>query len=105
MVKSWFMGVAVLAVTAGAAVAQTASSGMAAAPSALGMAAAPPALGVAPSSVTTSRGPGLVTGTPGLPQTIMIPGSAVPGMLLDNGNGTSSVMVPGGPSQLIPTPR
>lgn len=66
---------------------------------------APPSPMTAPSSATTSRGPGLVSGTPGLPQTIMIPGSPIPGMLLDNGNGTSTIMVPGSVPQVIPTPR
>jgi hypothetical protein len=36
---------------------------------------------------------------------IMIPGSPVNGMMLNNGNGTSSIMVPGSPSEVVPTPR
>jgi hypothetical protein len=36
---------------------------------------------------------------------VMIPGSAVPGTMLNNGNGTSTVIIPGGPSQVVPTPR
>ncbi len=70
--------------------------------------APPPALSPSvspPAGVSTSRGAGLVTGSPGSPQTVTIPGSPVPGMLLNNGNGTSSIMVPGGPSELVPTPR
>lgn len=72
---------------------------------------APPAMPMSVPSVaaqpgvTTSRGAGLVTGGPGAPQMIMIPGSAVPGMMLNNGNGTSSIMVPGGATEVVPTPR
>jgi hypothetical protein len=60
---------------------------------------------LAPSSVTTSRGAGLVTGSAGAPQTIMIPGSPIPGTVFNNGNGTSSIMIPGSASELVPTPR
>jgi hypothetical protein len=67
-------------------------------------ATATPNIATAP-GITTSRGAGLLTGTPGSPQMVTIPGSAVPGMLINNGNGTSSIMVPGGPSELVPTPR
>lgn len=56
-------------------------------------------------SITTSRGTGLVAGNPGSPQMITLPGSAVPGMLINNGNGTSTIMVPGSPSEVVPTPR
>ena len=67
---------------------------------------APSSAPIAPSSsVGTSRGPGLVTGSPGSPQTVMTPGSAVPGTMMNNGNGTSSIMTPGAPSQVVPTPR
>jgi hypothetical protein len=58
-----------------------------------------------PSSITTSHGPGLVTGTPGSPESVMVPGSPVNGTVLNNGNGTSTMMVPGQPSGTIPTPR
>jgi hypothetical protein len=36
---------------------------------------------------------------------VTIPGSAVPGMLINNGNGTSSIAIPGAPSEVVPTPR
>jgi len=36
---------------------------------------------------------------------IMIPGSAVPGTVINNGNGTSSIMIPGSASEVVPTPR
>jgi hypothetical protein len=29
----------------------------------------------------------------------------VPGMLMNNGNGTSTIMVPGSPSEVVPAPR
>jgi|SRR5271165_4240692 len=61
--------------------------------------------GLAPLNTPGSRSPALVTGTSAAPRTIVIPGSPVPGTLLDNGNGTSTVLVPGGASQVIPTPR
>jgi hypothetical protein len=55
--------------------------------------------------VSTSRGAGLVAGNPGSPQMVTIPGSAVPGTLINNGNGTSTIMVPGSASEVVPTPR
>src|SRR4051794_25540644 len=57
------------------------------------------------SSVPTSGGPALVTGTAGAAQTIMVPGSPTGGWLMNNGNGTSTLVVPGGVPQLVPTPR
>jgi hypothetical protein len=54
-------------------------------------------------SVPTSRGPGLAT--PGSSGGVMVPGSPVNGTLMNNGNGTSSMMVPGQPSGTVPTPR
>jgi hypothetical protein len=65
---------------------------------------APPSTAPSP-GVMTSRGTGLVTGTSGSPQMVTIPGSAVPGTMFNNGNGTSTIMVPGGPSEVVPTPR
>jgi hypothetical protein len=47
----------------------------------------------------------LVTGSSGGGESVMIPGSAVPGTLMNNGNGTSTMIVPGGPPQVVPTPR
>jgi hypothetical protein len=75
------------------------------APSVVAPAATPtPGVMITP-GVTTSRGAGLVTGNPGSPQMVTIPGSAVPGTLINNGNGTSTIMVPGSPSEVVPTPR
>jgi hypothetical protein len=58
----------------------------------------------APRTATTSGGSGLVTGNGNNPS-VMIPGSAIPGTLYNNGNGTSTVIIPGAPSEVIPTPR
>ena len=83
-----------LATTQGTVVAQTSLSS--------GAIRTPPPV-VAPPA--RPSGPPPVTGLPMGPQTIVIPGSPVPGTLYDNGNGTSTVVVPGGPSQVVPTPR
>jgi len=67
---------------------------------------ATPSPGIAATpGVTTSHGAGLVTGNPGSPQMVTIPGSAVPGTMINNGNGTSTIMVPGSPSEVVPSPR
>lgn len=66
---------------------------------------APPPPITAPSSVPTSRGAGLVSGAPNAPQSVMIPGSPVPGTMFNNGNGTSTIMVPGAAPEVVPTPR
>ena len=86
MISFWFAATMTLTVMTGVALAQTASSER-------------------PSSITTSRGPGLVTGTPGSPGSVMVPGSPVNGALMNNGNGTSTMMVPGQPSGVVPTPK
>jgi hypothetical protein len=91
-----------LAAIGGPALAQLSAPG--AAPGFQAPIMAPPPI-MAPSSIGTSRGSGLVSGTAGSPRSVMIPGSPVPGMLLDNGNGTSSIMVPGSTTQVVPTPR
>jgi len=65
----------------------------------------PPPVPAPPASVATYSGPGLVSGAAGFPRTIMIPGSAVPGTLFDNGNGTGTIMVPGAMPQVVPAPR
>ena len=86
MIGFWLAATMALAVTTGPALAQTTSL-------------------ATPSSITTSRGPGLVTGTPGSPGSVMVPGSPVNGALMNNGNGTSTMMVPGQPSGVVPTPK
>jgi hypothetical protein len=55
--------------------------------------------------VFTPNGPGIVTGNLGSLETTTLPGSAGTGFLENNGNGTSTLIVPGGPSQVVPTPR
>jgi hypothetical protein len=52
-------------------------------------------------SVITSRGPAFVTGHIGSLETTTIPGS----FLMNNGNGTSTLTVPGGLPQTVATPR
>lgn len=106
MTKVW-AAMAFLVAVAGAARAQVTSPGgnLPAPP----MVVAPPPTSapsiVPPSGVTTSRGAALVTGNPGSPQMVIIPGSPVPGTMINNGNGTSTIMVPGSPSEVVPTPR
>jgi hypothetical protein len=56
-------------------------------------------------SVITSRGPAFVTGHIGSMETTTMPGSGVQGFLMNNGNGTSTLIVPGGIPQTVGTPR
>ena len=86
MIRFWFAATMAFAATAGAALAQTPSS-------------------ASPSSITTSRGPGLVTGTTGSPESVILLGYPVNGTLMNNGNGTSTMMVPGQFSGAVPSPR
>jgi len=58
-----------------------------------------------PASVMTPRGEGLVTGSGVATESVMIPGSPVNGTLMSNGNGTSSMTVPGQLPTTVPTPR
>ncbi len=52
-----------------------------------------------------SRGPAYVTGTLGSMQTTTLPGSAGQGLLMNNGNGTSTLLAPGAVPQVVATPR
>ena len=56
-------------------------------------------------SVITSRGPAFVTGHLGALETTTVPGSVGQGLLMNNGNGTSALIVPGGVPQTVATPR
>jgi len=56
-------------------------------------------------SVFTPRGPAIVTGNIGSMETTTLPGSAAPGLIMNNGNGTSTLIVPGGTPQVFATPR
>jgi hypothetical protein len=56
-------------------------------------------------SVITSRGPAFVTGHLGALETTTVPGSGGQGLLMNNGNGTSTLIVPGGVPQTVVTPR
>ena len=61
-----------------------------------------PAVG---SAIQTSRGSAFVTGSIGSMQTTTLPGSAGQGLLMNNGNGTSTLIVPGGVPQVVAIPR
>lgn len=106
MIRLW-LAVAVLAALTGFSQAQVPPQGGGVTPPP--PVTAPPATPVpgitTPPGIATSRGAGLVTGSPGAPQMVTIPGSAVPGTLINNGNGTSTIMIPGSPSEVVPTPR
>jgi hypothetical protein len=56
-------------------------------------------------SIITSRGPAFITGNLGTLQTTTIPGSGGEGFLMNNGNGTSTLLTPGGLPQTVATPR
>lgn len=71
----------------------------------LGGVAAPPPPVLAPAAGPAAHGTAPIVGAPNSPQTVVIPGSPIPGTVYDNGNGTSTVVIPGGGSQVIPTPR
>ena len=57
------------------------------------------------SAIQTSRGPAFITGSIGSMQTTTLPGSAAQGLLMNNGNGTSTMIVPGSVPQVVATPR
>ena len=104
MIRFW-LATALLAAAIGPVAAQIAPAGEAPPPPAVAPPATQtPSITTTP-GITTSRGTGLVTGNPGSPQMITLPGSAVPGMLINNGNGTSTIMIPGSSSEVVPTPR
>jgi hypothetical protein len=56
-------------------------------------------------SVVTSRGPAFITGHLGSLQTTTLPGGGGQGFLMNNGNGTRTLIVPGGVPQVVATPR
>ena len=55
--------------------------------------------------VFTSRGPVFTTGQVGGMQTTTLPGGAGQGLLMNNGNGTSTLTGPDGTVTVVPTPR
>jgi hypothetical protein len=75
-------------------------SGQASARGTLGFAGSTPG-----GAFITSRGPAYVTGNLGAMQTTTLPGSGGQGFLMNNGNGTSTLIVPGGLPQTVATPR
>lgn len=56
-------------------------------------------------TVLTPRGPAFTTGHVGGMQTTTLPGGAGQGLLMNNGNGTSTLTGPGGAVTTVPTPR
>jgi hypothetical protein len=56
-------------------------------------------------TVELSRGPAFITGSVGSVQTTTLPGGAGQGLLMNNGNGTSTLLSPGGLPQVVATPR
>jgi hypothetical protein len=62
----------------------------------------PPRVG---QSFMTPRGPGFVTGGTGSVATATIPQSGGQGFLLNNGNGTDTLIVPGRAPQIVTIPR
>ncbi len=59
----------------------------------------------APQSFDTARGPAYITGNFGSLQTTTLPGSGGQGLLMNNGNGTSTLVAPGSLPQVVATPR
>ena len=63
----------------------------------------PPGVGT---TVWTPNGPAMTTGTIGTSAAIVaLPGAAANGVLRDNGNGSSTLIVPGEQPQILFTPR
>ncbi len=56
-------------------------------------------------AVLTPSGPAFITGQFGSMQTATLPGGAGEGLLMNNGNGTSTLTGPGGDVTTVPTPR
>jgi hypothetical protein len=56
-------------------------------------------------SFMTTRGPAFITGQVGSMETTTLPGRGGQGLLMNNGNGTSTLIVPGGMPQMVVTPR
>lgn len=92
---------AVLSLSAGTSFGQALNSSAGSSPSG-GLTGGAPAAGQA---VLTPRGPAFTTGQVGDMQTTTLPGGAGQGLLMNNGNGTSTLTGPGGLVTTVPTPR
>jgi hypothetical protein len=57
------------------------------------------------SLIMTPRGSAVVTGHVGSMATTTMPGFGGQGLLMGNGNGTSTLVTPGGVPEVVPTPR
>lgn len=89
MIAPYLVAAMAVALTTGQAFAQTSTT--------------PP--GVVGSSVTTPRGSAVVTGAMGSVTTTTMPGAGGSGLLEGNGNGTSTLLTPGGNPMVVATPR
>ncbi|HEX3573172.1 MAG TPA: hypothetical protein VHU42_01115 [Rhodopila sp.] len=56
-------------------------------------------------TVMTPRGPAFVTGSAGAMATTTVPGTGRQGFLINNNNGTSTLIQPGGAPEVVATPR
>ncbi len=56
-------------------------------------------------TVLTPNGPGFVTGQVGSFATTTLPGGGGQGLLINNANGTGTLIVPGGAPETVITPR
>jgi hypothetical protein len=56
-------------------------------------------------SIDTARGPAFVTGHVGSMDTLMMPGSGAQSFLMNNGNGSATLLTPGSAPQTVFTPR
>lgn len=57
------------------------------------------------SPVATPDGPGIVTSNIGSTGITILPNAGGQGLLLNEGNGTSTLIVPNGVPEIVPTPR
>ncbi len=95
---------AVLSVSAGSAFGQSLNSFAGSSSNAM-FTSGVPTLPDAGQVVVTGRGPVFTTGRIGSMQTTTLPGGAGEGLLMNNGNGTSTLTGPGGFVTTVPTPR
>lgn len=91
--------IALMSVTVGTALARGTAVSLAASP-----ATTMPPLPVIGQSFPTPAGPGFVTGQIGSMSTTALPGGGQ-GLLLKNGNGTSTLVLPNGSSESVITPQ
>ncbi len=93
-----------LLLTTAAVLSLSAGSAFALSPNGAFIGGAPTFLG-AGQPILTGRGPVFTTGRVGDMQTTTLPGGAGEGLLMNNGNGTSTLTGLGGSVTTVPTPR